>query len=72
MSNMFTGAGAFDQNLGSWYIVLDDDAINYDDAPGTVGSITAQNSFLDGQNPVYGIGTGGTLTHLSWTAPTWC
>ena len=58
MSKMFRDAAAFDQNLGSWYIVLDSTAINYDDAPGTVGGISAQNSFLDGQNPVYGIGSG--------------
>ena len=59
MGNMLAGAGAFDQNLGSWYVVLDDAVINHDDAPGTVERITAQNSFLDGQNPVCGIGTGG-------------
>ena len=59
MTDMFSGAGAFDQNLGDWYIVLDDAAIDYGDAPGVVGRITAQNPFLEGQNPAYGIGAGG-------------
>ena len=59
MTDMFVNAHAFDQNLGNWYIVLDNTAIDYDGAPGLVGSISAQNSFLDGQNPVYRIGSGG-------------
>ena len=59
MTDMFVYADAFDQNLGNWYIVLDDTTINYDDAPGIVGSISARNLFLDGQNPAYGIGAGG-------------
>ncbi len=58
MNSMFSGADSFDQNLGKWYIVLNDMTIDYNDAPGIVGSISAQNSFLDGQNPVYGIGSG--------------
>ncbi len=59
MREMFYDTASFDQNLGNWYIVLDSEAIHYDDAPGIIGSISAQNSFLDGQNPVYGIGPGG-------------
>ncbi len=59
MHSMFADASAFRQNLGNWYIVLDNMTIDYDDAPGVVGSISAQNSFLDGQNPVYGTGPGG-------------
>ena len=59
MSYMFDGASAFEQNLGSWHIVLADTSIEYGDAPGTVGGISAQNAYLDGQNPVYGIGPGG-------------
>ena len=51
MEDMFRDT-VFDQNLGNWYIVLDDTAIAYDDAPGIVGGISTQNSFLDGQNPV--------------------
>ena len=59
MYGMFWFASSFNQNLGKWYIVLDNMTIDYDDAPGIVGSVSAQNSFLDGQNPVYGIGLGG-------------
>ena len=59
MYGMFWFASSFNQNLGKWYIVLDNMTIDYDDAPGIVGSMSAQNSFLDGQNPVYGIGLGG-------------
>ena len=59
MEGMFDGAGSFRQNLGSWYIVLDGATINHDDAPGTVGTISAQNTFLDGQNPVYRMESSG-------------
>ena len=59
MIDMFDGATAFEQNLGSWHIVLDDASIDYNDAPGVVGRLSAQNAFLDRQNPVYGIGPGG-------------
>ena len=59
MGDMFGGASAFEQNLGNWHIVLDNTSIDHGDAPGTVGRISAQNSFLDGQNPTYGIGTDG-------------
>ena len=59
MSFMFTDADKFKQNLGNWYIVLNDTSIDYDEAPGVVGRINAQNSYLDRQNPVYGIGSGG-------------
>ena len=56
MDEMFTGAASFRQNLGEWYVVLDDDTIS--GATETL-AIRAQNSFLDGQNPTYGLGTGG-------------
>ena len=59
MSSMFHQASSFRQNLGDWYIVPGSTSINYDGAPGTVGRISAQNSFLDRQNPVYRIGSGG-------------
>ena len=59
MSEMFLLADAFEQNLGEWYIVLDDTVIDYDGAPGIVGSVSAQNSVLDGQNPTYSLGSGG-------------
>ncbi len=56
MSHMFTGASSFDQNLGSWYIVLDGAAARDGDEALTVGHISAQNAFLDGQGPTYGLG----------------
>ena len=59
MSGMFEGAAFFGQNLGDWYVVPDNTTIRYQDAPGTVGQISARNAFLDGRNPTYGIGTGG-------------
>ena len=58
MHTMFHQTNAFDQNLGRWYIVLDDTVIEGDNATGTVGRITAQNSFLGAQSPAYGIGSG--------------
>ena len=59
MTSMFDGATAFSQNLGKWYIILDDSAVDYDDATRIVGGFSAQNTFLTGQNPAYSIGTGG-------------
>ena len=59
MNDMFTDAAAFDQNLGEWYVVLNSTEIDAADAPGMVGTISAQNQFLRGQNPTYAIGAGG-------------
>ena len=59
MAGMFTDATSFDQNLGEWYVVLNSTEIDAADAPGMVGTISAQNQFLRGQNPTYAIGTGG-------------
>ena len=56
---MFSGASSFRQNLGAWYIAPDSTTIQRDDAPGTVGTISPQNTFLDGHSPTYGVGTGG-------------
>ncbi|MYH04682.1 MAG: BspA family leucine-rich repeat surface protein, partial [Cenarchaeum sp. SB0675_bin_21] len=53
MTEMFDGATAFNQNLGAWYVVLDDTSVPASDLPGPVGMISAQNAFLDNQNPVY-------------------
>ena len=52
MADMFFYAISFDQNLGIWYIVLDDTTIS--NANETL-AISAQNPFLDGQNPTYAI-----------------
>ena len=60
MSSMFDGAEAFEQNLGIWYVTMDGTSINGTDVPGIVGTISAQNVFLDGQDPVYGIVASGT------------
>ena len=54
----------FDQNLGPWYIVLDDNAIESGDVPGAVGNISTRNPYLDGQNPEYGIGSGGDSNYF--------
>ena len=64
MSYMFDGASSFDQNLGNWYIVPDDTSIIYGDVPGIVGNISAQNQFLTGQDPSYGIGSGADSGHF--------
>ena len=58
MNDMFADATNFDQNLGEWYVVLNSTSIDAGDAPGTVGTISAQNSILAGQ-ATYGIGMGG-------------
>ena len=57
MQGMFGGADEFDQNLGKWYIALEDSSADPADS-GIVGNIAARNSYLDGQDPVYGIGSG--------------
>ena len=48
----------FDQNLGNWYITLDDIAIDNGNVIGMVGFVTAQNSYLNKQMPTYGVGSG--------------
>ena len=64
MDAMFDDAHVFDQNLGTWYIVLDDTVIEGGSTTGTIGRITAQNSFLDGQDPVYSIEPGMDSDHF--------
>ncbi len=53
MFQMFANTTSFDQNLGSWYIVIDNTYIDRSDVPGVVGDISALNSILDRQNPIY-------------------
>ena len=55
MTSMFDGASSFAQNLGRWYVTVEDTSINGTEVPGIVGTISAQNVFLDGQDPLYGI-----------------
>ena len=64
MTSMFDGASLFVQNLGRWYVTVEDTSINGTEVPGIVGSIMAQNTFLDAQNPVYGIGAGADSAHF--------
>ena len=64
MDAMFDDTRIFDQNLGMWYIVLDNTVIEGGNSTGTIGTIAAQNSFLDGQNPIYGIEPGGDSDHF--------
>ena len=59
MDNMFRNAPALGQNLGNWYVVLDNTEIRAGNTSGVVGTISAQNQYLDDQTPTYGIGTGG-------------
>ena len=64
MDAMFDDAHVFDQNLGTWYIVLDNTVIEGGNTTGTIGRITAQNSFLDGQDPVYSVESGMDSDHF--------
>ena len=64
MSNMFLATNSFDQNLGNWYVVLHDTSIS---GANEKLAISAQNAYLDGQNPTYAVDdprfvvTGGAL-----------
>ena len=64
MSNMFLATNSFDQNLGNWYVVLHDTSIS---GANETLAISAQNAYLDGQNPTYAVDdprfvvTGGAL-----------
>ena len=64
---MLDNADGFDQNLGPWYIVLDGNTIQSSDVPGTVGSISTRNLYLDSQSPKYGIGLGGDSDYFEIT-----
>ena len=65
MTYMFRGALLFKQNLGNWYVALNSTTADAADVPGIVGAISAQNAFLDGQSPVFGIGSGGDSSMFS-------
>ena len=58
MGFMF-GTNSIDQNFGNWYITIDNTSIERADVPGIVGTISAQNAYLDGHNPTYTIIPGG-------------
>ena len=59
MTGMLDFAASLDRNLGGWYVVMDSTSIDRADIPGVVGTISARNAFLDGQNPTYRIEPGG-------------
>ena len=63
ITNIFRSS-AFDQNLGNWYITLNNTAIDRAGVPGIVGAISAQNSELDGRNLVYRIGPSDDMEHF--------
>ena len=67
MTRMFDSAVSFDQNLGGWYITIDSVSIHRADVPGVVGTISAQNPFLNGQSPTYMIETGGDSDRFTIT-----
>ena len=59
MVGMFRSTASFNQNLGGWYVTINNTSIERANIPGTVGTISAQNAYLDGQNPTYAIIPGG-------------
>ena len=59
MPSMFIGTPIFNQNLGTWYIVPARTDFDVSGSSLDVTTISAQNPYLSGQNPTYGIGTGG-------------
>ena len=65
MAFMLIDAESFTQNLGDWYIMLDDTSIS---SANETLPISAQNAYLDGQNPTYAVDdprfvvTGGALS----------
>ena len=67
MTGMFDPASSFDQNLGGWYVTIDSTSIDRADIPGVVGTISARNAFLEGQNPTYWIEPGGDSDRFAIT-----
>ena len=67
MANMFRDATLFKQNLGRWYVVPEDTTYALSEGTLDVTTISAQNSELDGHEPNYGVGTGGSpgLFHMT-------
>ena len=67
MTKMLDFAASLDQNLGRWYVVIDSTSIDRADVPGTIGTISAQNAYLDRQNPTYAIVPGGDSDRFTIT-----
>ena len=59
MPSMFISTPIFNQNLGTWYIVPARTDFDVSGSSLDVTTISAQNPYLSGQNPIYRIGTGG-------------
>ena len=55
MSGMFRDASSFSQNLGPWYIVLDQDNLTGSVGESAISNITTQNGHLAGHNPTYAV-----------------
>ena len=70
MGSMFGAPSSFDQNLGRWYVVPADTSFDAADTSLNVTTISAQNAFLDGHNPAYGIGSGHNSTLFNMTGST--
>ncbi len=68
MDRMLTGATAFSQNLGKWYVTLDTDAPRVSDTDRVAGTISAQNSVLDGHSPSYAAAAEGDSAKFEVTA----
>ena len=58
MSEMLMDFTYFSQNLGEWYITIDNTSINIVDGTKIIGNIAAQNFVLDRQDITYEIGSG--------------
>ena len=69
MGGMFFKANHFRQNLGNWYINYSPDT-TLDNHHAILGTVTAQNQVLRGQNPVYGIGDGPDAGAFNMTGST--
>ncbi len=55
MDAMFGGADSFSQNLGSWYVALNDTNPLVWEDDRLVSGISTQNAYLAGQNPTYSL-----------------
>ena len=60
---MFYGADSFEQNLGSWYIVLGDDEVERGQLE--VTTVTAKNAYIGDLEPVLGVLPGGDGDHFT-------
>ena len=64
MSEMLMDFTYFSQNLGEWYITIDNTSINIVDGTKIIGNIAAQNFVLDRQDIAYEIGSGADFAYF--------